>query len=41
MLKVANLLESSHVDLKVEEVINIIERYYCPDATFKYKSSEE
>jgi len=41
MLKTANLLDSTLVDLKIEEVVNIIERYYATETTFKYKVSEE
>mmetsp|Transcript_12331 Transcript_12331/g.20729 ORF Transcript_12331/g.20729 Transcript_12331/m.20729 type:complete len:105 (+) Transcript_12331:701-1015(+) len=41
MLKIANLLGSNHYDLGTDEVVEIIERYYAPDTTFKSKVTQE
>jgi hypothetical protein len=41
MLTKANLLDSKNTDLKLEEVIEMIEKYYDPEQTLKTKLSDE
>jgi hypothetical protein len=41
MLNKANLLNSKTTDLKLEEVIFMIEKYYDPEQTLKTKLADE
>jgi len=41
MLQKANILDSKTTDLKLEEVIHMIEKYYDPELTLKTKISDE
>jgi len=41
LLRKANLLESKTVDIQLEEIIYIVEKYYNPETTLKAKLGQE
>lgn len=41
MLKVADIIGERGQGIETEEVIDMVERYYAPSTTLKFKSSTE
>ena len=41
LLRKANLLESKSSDIELEEIVNMVERYYSPETTLKAKLEQE
>jgi len=41
MIQKTNLLDGKTSDLKLEEIVHLIEKYYAPEATLKQKLEQE
>lgn len=41
LLRKANLLESKTTDIQLEEIVNMVEKYYAPETTLKAKLEQE